>query len=227
MAAALSHDLNTPTGALKSSIDTLAALASRRPGANEAQLTRISALENQVRRSASEAANRLQEIVKRLQRVTNLDRADIQLVDINALLQDVAYLLESEIRVRQCDLKLEFAEVPPVMCRPQQISAVLTNIFNLLSEMNGQPGKTIRVQTHTRESEIEIVFHGTAPQMRSAETQAIFEPGFSERSGRVVASNWVLFMARQVLRENGGDMRLDKSSPAEPRLILSLAAKRE
>lgn len=225
MAAALSHELNTPVGALKSSIDTLGALAARREGASEAQLARVFALEDQVLRSARDAANRLQQVVLRLQRVTNLDRAEVQLVDINALLQDVVYLLESEMRVRQREVKLEFGELAPVTCRPQQISAVLTNVFNLIADTDGRPGWTLRVQTKATGRDIEIVFYGTGPQFRSNETQAIFEPGFAERSGRVVASNWVLFMARQILRENGGEMRIDKSSATEHTLVLSLPAK--
>jgi signal transduction histidine kinase len=227
MAAALSHDLNTPVGALKSSIDTLTALASRREGAGAAQLARISALEAQVRRSAGEAASRLQQVVLRLQRVTNLDRAEVQLVDLNGLLQDVVYLFESEIRVRQRHISLEFGQLEPVLCRPQQISAVLTNVLTMIGDVDARPGWTVHVQTRTREREAEIVFRGTGPQLRSAETQAIFEPGFAERSGRVVASSWVLFMARQILRENGGEMRVDKSDPAEHTLVISLPVKQQ
>lgn len=207
MAAALSHELNTPVGALKSSIDTLGALAARRNTTNETQIARIAALEEQVRRSARDAAARLQEVVLRLQRVTNLDRAEVQSVDLNALLKDVVYLMQSEAQARQRDVKLHLTELPPIECRPQQIGAVLSNVLNAAVE---SAASTILIETMLNGRSAEIVFHSTAVQLNAAETQAIFDPAFEEMRGRIAAANWGLFMARQVIRENGGEMRLEK-----------------
>jgi two-component system C4-dicarboxylate transport sensor histidine kinase DctB len=218
MAAALSHELNTPVGALKSSIDTLAVLADRRRDATGDQLVRIESLEHQVRRSARDAAVRLQQVVQRMQRVTNLDRAEVQQVDLNALIKDVAYLLDSESRLRLRELNLSLGELPEVTCRPQQISAVLSNVLGSAVE---SPGAEIRIETRARNGEAEIAIQGAAARLSSAETQAIFDPGFAERSGRIQSANWSLFMARQVLRENGGEMRMEKDS-----LILSLPLRR-
>lgn len=219
MAAALSHELNTPVGALKSSIDTLAVLADRRKQANTSeQLTRIESLEHQVRRSARDAALRLQQVVQRMQRVTNLDRAEVQQVDLNALLKDVVYLLDSESRIRDRTVTLTLGEIPEVKCRPQQISAVLSNVLGSAVET---PGGPINLQTRVAGTEVEILLDGAGPRLSSAETQAIFDPGFAERSGRIQSANWSLFMARQVLRENGGEMRMERNS-----LVLSLPLRR-
>jgi signal transduction histidine kinase len=207
MAAALSHELNTPVGALKSSIDTLAALAERRKTTNEVQLTRINALEEQVRRSGREAAARLQEVVLRLQRVTNLDRAEVQTVDLNSLVKDVVYLMQSEAQARQREVQMHLEELPPIDCRPQQLSAVLSNVLTATVE---SAASTVLVETCLNDGSAEIVFHTTAPQLDAAETQAIFDPGFEELRGRIAAGNWGLFMARQVIRENGGEMRMER-----------------
>lgn len=224
MAAALSHELNTPVGALKSSIDTLSALASRREGASEAQLHRIASLEQQVRQSAKDAATRLQQVVQALQRVTNLDRAEVQEIDLNSLLKDVVYLLESEMRLRQREVELSLGNLPPVRCRPQQISAVLSNLFAVMAE--SRDASHINVATHVADHEVVVVFSGPGGHLRSNETQAIFEPGFAERSGRVVASSWGLFMARQIVRENGGEMRVEKFGNTGSRLVMTLPASR-
>lgn len=218
MAAALSHELNSPVGALKSSIDTLAVLAERRQSASGEQLVRIESLEKQVRRSSRDAALRLQQVVQRMQRVTNLDRAEVQKVDINSLLKDVVYLLDSESRLRMREVKLSLGEVPEVTCRPQQISAVLSNVLGSAVDMAGGP---ISLETRLRDGEVEIWMQGAGPALSSSETQAIFDPGFAERSGRIQSANWSLFMARQVLRENGGEMRMEKDS-----LVLSLPVRR-
>jgi signal transduction histidine kinase len=52
----------------------------------------------------------------------------------------------------------------------------------------------------------------------------VFDPGFAERSGRVMAGNWGLFMARQVIREHGGDMRVERN-PGGAALVVSLPAR--
>ena len=207
MAAALSHELNTPVGALKSSIDTLGALAERRNTTNEVQIARITALEEQVRRSAREAASRLQEVVLRLQRVTNLDRAEVQSVDLNSLVRDVVYLMQSEAQARQREVKLHLEDLPSIECRPQQLSAVLQNVLTAAVE---SAASAVLVETSQNDGFAEIIFHTTAPQLNAAETQAIFDPGFEELRGRIAAGNWGLFMARQVIRENGGEMRMER-----------------
>jgi signal transduction histidine kinase len=218
MAAALSHELNTPVGALKSSIDTLTVLADRRHDATGDQLVRIESLESQVRRSARDAALRLQQVVQRMQRVTNLDRAEVQKTDVNALLKDVVYLLDSESRIREREVMLSLGDVPEVTCRPQQISAVFSNVLGSATEM---PGGPIHLETRLRHGDVEIVVQGAGPRLSAAETQAIFDPAFAERSGRIQSANWSLFMARQVLRENGGEMRMERDS-----LVLSLPVTR-
>ena len=207
MAAALSHELNTPVGALKSSIDTLAALAERRNTTNEVQIARINALEEQVRRSARDAAARLQDVVMRLQRVTNLDRAEVQSVDLNSLVRDVVYLMQSEAQSRQREVKLHLTDLPSIDCRPQQLSAVLQNVLTAAVE---SAASTVLVETVVNDGLAEVIFHTTAPQLNAAETQAIFDPGFEELRGRIAAGNWGLFMARQVIRENGGEMRMER-----------------
>jgi K+-sensing histidine kinase KdpD len=226
MAAALSHELNTPVGTMKSSIDTLGALAARRHGASETQLHRIDALEQQVLQSARDAALRLQKVVQALQRVTNLDRAEIQNVDVNALLKDVLYLLESQMRLLQSEVELVLgSDLPGVRCRPQQISAVLSNVFGLVSE--SKDSSRVHVETRSAGREVEILFRGSSTNLRSSETQAIFDPGFAERSGRVVASSWGLFMARQVVREHGGEMRMERGDHAQTTIVLTLPAARD
>ncbi|HYO80582.1 MAG TPA: HAMP domain-containing sensor histidine kinase [Bryobacteraceae bacterium] len=210
MAATLSHELNTPVGALKSSIDTLSALASRRQTAAPEQMERIAALEEQVRQSARDAASRLQQVVQRMQRVTNLDRAEVLSVDLNTLLKDVVYLLESESRLRGREVQLKLSDLPAITCKPQQVSAIFSNVLG--SAVEGRSTEPVEVVTRTKGREVEVRFVGIGSQLDASETQAIFDPGFAERSGRIRAANWSLFMARQILRENGGEMRMESSS---------------
>ena len=94
LAAALSHELNSPIGALISGVDTLLLLAARMATSSQTDQGRLVRLQADLRRSIRESSDRLKEIVARMQRFTNLDRAEVQAANINEILSDVALLLE-------------------------------------------------------------------------------------------------------------------------------------
>jgi two-component system, NtrC family, sensor kinase len=76
LAAALSHELNSPIGALKSAVDTLLLINARLATAESAERERLLRLQADLRRSLHQSSSRLAQIVGRMQRFTNLDRAE-------------------------------------------------------------------------------------------------------------------------------------------------------
>ena len=214
LAAALSHELNTPVGTLKSSIDTLEKIAARRMAAatvGAGGADPLDALESDLRASARKSAVRLQEIVARMHRLTNLDRAEIQRVDLNGLVKDVVYLLESQTRLRDTDVKLMLDTLPEVACRPEQISAVLVSLVENAVDASAGRGP-VTITTIARETTVEIRIHDSGPGIRSGTTTVLFDPGFREANGRVGTSNWSMFTSRQIVREHGGDIRLESAT---------------
>ncbi|MBZ5584678.1 MAG: hypothetical protein LAQ30_21200, partial [Acidobacteriia bacterium] len=85
LAAALSHELNSPLGALMSGVDTLVLVAARQALSPPSEQERLVRLQADLRGSVRESAGRLQQIIERMQRFTNLDRAEVQEVDLNGL----------------------------------------------------------------------------------------------------------------------------------------------
>src|SRR5436309_2825984 len=81
-AAALSHELNSPLGALKSALQTCNALAEKKATLQVEKRREAEEIEAQLRRSAIDSADRLHQIVLRMQRFTNMDRKEILLVDL-------------------------------------------------------------------------------------------------------------------------------------------------
>ena len=58
-----------------------------------------------------------------MQRFSNLDAAEVQAANVNDLINDVAALLEPKYKGK-VEVKIDLHPVPPLVCRPQQISAV-------------------------------------------------------------------------------------------------------
>ena len=63
LAAALSHELNSPIGALVSGVDTLLLLAARQAHSSPPEQQRLIVLQNELRKSIQQSTDRLREIV--------------------------------------------------------------------------------------------------------------------------------------------------------------------
>jgi signal transduction histidine kinase len=206
VAAGLSHELNSPIGVLASAVDTLAHLADKMGSAVPEERERLRPLLADVRRSGRESTERLRSIVGRMQRFTNLDRAEVQSADLNELIDDVVALIAS--RSEGASVVSDLQPLPRVVCRPQQLSAVFSNLIgNALEAVDGRG----RVLINSRENgdQIEISIEDNGRGIAAEELATLFDPAaFRVSQGRVSAGHWSLFSCRQIVREHGGDIEV-------------------
>jgi signal transduction histidine kinase len=209
MAAALSHEINSPLGTLRSSIGTLLVLADRMADAPPETRARLAATRDDLLRSVEESAARIEDVSQRLRRFVSLEEAEIKAADINDLLTDVTLLHRDEIE--QTHARLEFdleEELPPLTCRPQLLTAAFSTLLsNALHAVNGD-GR-ISIETRGRGDEVEITIRDNGRGMSAEEADTIFDPTFKVAEGRVSSSNWSLFNSRQIVYEHGGEISLE------------------
>jgi signal transduction histidine kinase len=207
LAAALSHELNSPIGALVSGVDTLLLLAARQPHSTPQEQQRLIVLQNELRKSIQQSTDRLREIVARMQRFSNLDMAEVQAANVNDLVTDVAALLEPRYDGK-VEVQMDLQPVPPLVCRPQQLSAVFSNLMgNAIDATNGD-GRVV-VTSRSKDSAVEVSFADNGRGLNPHEIETIFDPGFKVSHGRVGTGNWSMFSSRQIVREHGGDIRIE------------------
>jgi signal transduction histidine kinase len=201
LAAALSHELNSPIGVLASAVETLAAAASR----NENTPARVKAVIDDTRHAGKESAQRLRSLVARMQRFTNLDRAEVQAVQVNDVIADVIALMDPETRSRA---NIDFRPAPLLprfVGRPQQLSAVFSNIISNAVEAGSQ----VTIETRPVDSHIEVTVADNGPGMSPEVLAGAFNPATFKISGsRIAAGNWGLFNCRQIAQEHGGDIEI-------------------
>ncbi|MDZ4803052.1 MAG: HAMP domain-containing sensor histidine kinase [Bryobacteraceae bacterium] len=217
LAAALSHELNSPIGVLVSSVDTLLLLAARQATSAEAEQQRLVVLQNDLRRSIRTSTTRLGEIVARMQRFTNLDKADVQLANINEILSDVTALLEPNWKGK-AEVVLELQPVPPLVCRPQQLSALFAGLLGNAVEATNGDGR-VSVATREKGTDVEIEIADNGHGLAEEQVRDIFDPGFRVEKGRVSSGNWSMFSSRQIIREHGGDITLT-SAPGKGTIVI-------
>ncbi|MBC7927658.1 MAG: HAMP domain-containing histidine kinase [Bryobacteraceae bacterium] len=212
LAAALSHELNSPVGALISAVDTLLLLAARQATSSAAEQQRLVPLQNELRKSIRQSSERLKEIVARLQRFTNLDQAEVQSANVNELITDVYGLLESSFKSK-VTVELDLQPVPELICRPQQLSAVFSNLLGNATEATNGDGRVL-VSTGRNFDVVEIKVIDNGRGLSAEQIATIFDPGFRVTRSRVSTGNWGLYSSRQIIREHGGDITLS-STPGE------------
>jgi signal transduction histidine kinase len=209
MAAALTHEINSPLGTLRSSIDTLVALTERQVDAEPEERARLQGTREDLVRSIAESAARIDEVTRRLGRFVTIEDSDPRSADLNELVSDVTLLHERELdeaHVR-LDVHLE-PSLPPLHCRPQLLSAVFSTLLsNAIQAVNGDA--RIAIETRTLGAEIEITIRDNGRGMSEAEAGTIFDPSFKVADGRIASGNWSLFNSRQIVYEHGGDISLE------------------
>ncbi len=197
LAAALSHELNTPLGALKSAVQTITSATGRLSEATPERRERLVRAIEDAGGVATHAVDRMSSVVQRIQRFSNLDGAEEQQIDIPAMLGDVITLhagTGSGTRVETA-----FAPLPKFRGQPQALSAILSTLLRKALDAAGPNG---RVAVRTRHSGPRLIIeidHG------HVDLPVDFQLGFAVERDRVSA-NWDLFSARQVIRALGGDI---------------------
>jgi signal transduction histidine kinase len=216
LAAALSHELNSPIGALSSAVDTLLLLSAKQ-SAKPIDPQRFVVLLNDLRKTIGDSTNRLSDIVSRMQRIANLDRSEVQRVSVNELINDAVEISGARLRER-ARLNLELGDVPSMICKPQQLSAVFRNLVtNSVEALNGNG--QIRISSKVHDSNIEVEVQDNGKGMDKAQLSSLFDPEFRVDGNRVGTGNWSMFSARQVVREHGGEITVN-SKPGEGTRVL-------
>jgi len=225
-AAAMSHELNSPLGALTSAFDTLVQIHKRVQSQPE-QLKRLEEVFDQAARSGRQSTERLKETVERMKHLTNFDRAEERVVDLNELWSDTVALLDSELEPK-AEVKLDLTPIPPLKCRPQQIGAVFSNLLRNAAAAMDRRGR-IRVSSQARNGEIVLEVEDNGRGIPADHLEGLFDPAFHVDRGRVSTTHWGLFITRTIVTDHGGHIELDskEGQGTTVRILLPVIANRQ
>jgi signal transduction histidine kinase len=223
MAAALSHEINSPLGTLRSSIETLVALTDRQADAPPELRQGLEKTRAELCRSIGESAARIDEVTARLRRLASLEDAETKPADLNELLTDVALIHEQALHERGIRLDFDLEHLPPFDCRPQLLSAAFSALLsNAIDAVRG--GGRIEISTRRRGPQVEITIRDNGRGMSPEEADGIFDPSLKIEGGRVASGNWSLFNSRQIVYEHGGEIRLNTAEGAGTSMSVILPA---
>ena len=203
LAAALSHELNTPLGAFNSALDTLATVFERQRQGRSPDPK----IASQAFQAAGTASGRLTETIERMKHLTNLGRAGIQLVDLNQLWHDTVTLIRAEFG-EDLNLKLELSPLPDFKGNPQQLSTVFANLLRNAAAAIDSSGM-IFVSSSVGDGELILEVRDTGIGIAPDRIPNLFNPSFQVARNRVGTTNWGLFVAQSIIVNHGGQIEIE------------------
>ena len=159
--------------------------------------------------SARQSIERLMRIVERMKQLTNLDRAEEQMVDLNELWSSSVDLLRGELDPK-ANVLLELNSLPRLKCKPQQMSAVFTNLLRNAANSMDRRG-TIQITSDRRGSEIVLEVRDDGRGISPDRLSLLFDPTFRVEGQRVSTTNWGLFVSRSIVAEHGGQIEIEST----------------
>jgi len=117
--------------------------------------------------------------------------------------------------VSQRRVKLGLQPLPLIWCRPHGLMGAIASILNNIPD-SALPAT---IDTYREGADVGVkVVHSIA----GAECQEDANLAFAVVGGRIRASGWDLFAARQLVRENGGELRLKRLEGLEQIVTITL-----
>ena len=169
LTAGIAHEINQPLGAILSNADTAELLLDR---GDPAQLDEVRQILADIRRDDLRAS----EVIRHLRALLRKRELELQPLDINRTISDVARLLSENARRRDIDFTTELEmSLPLVAADRVHMEQVLLNLLlNAMDAMAGKPAGERRLQVTTRmtkDRHVEVAIAdsgvGITPQLRT------------------------------------------------------------
>ena len=187
LAAGLAHEMNTPLGVARSSLDTLGRARQRVADElpSDAVSGRVQAALSAMQSAQTtsvEALRRLEELVLSLRRFTRLDEAEVQNVNLNECV-DAAFSLLPPTLCKGILVERLLAPLPRIRGWPGKINQALLTLLVNAAEVQQSRGR-IRVESMTRGDACLVRVIDDGPGIPEAARDKLFEITFDVSGGR-------------------------------------------
>ena len=216
LVAGFAHELNSPLGALSSSLDTIeravlrlqneVGVLSDQPVHNgsEKSIKLMPALKEAMQ-VARKACHRVDTLMKTLRHFSNLDQAPRRSIDVRECVESTLALMIREMG-QEIVVRKSLGEVPLVECYPMDLNQVLMNLFLNAKEATAGKGE-ILISTWSNESAVIIEIRDNGKGIPPEQFDKIFEPGFTTK-GSGIGTGMGLPLCRRIMHRHNGNIRV-------------------
>jgi len=216
LVAGITHEINTPLGALQSNSDTVSRailklksiLSSNPSPALLAESVQIIDTIAELCRINLVATERMIHTVSTLKSFARLDRAAQAHVNIHEGLDSALTLLNHQLGDR-IKVQIQYGDVPRITCFPNALNQVFMNLLvNAIQAIDG-PG-TINLKTYALNDSVVVEIRDSGMGIPSTNLSRIFDPGFTTK-GVKVGTGLGLSIAYRIVREHNGKIEVEST----------------
>lgn len=209
LVAGVSHELNTPLGAIRSNHDVIerALLKLQEILEDEvvtpdelADVRRIVRAMDGVLRTNGIAVERMSQIIRSLGTFGRPDRAEVDRVDLREGIEGTLAVLHGELKDLRVELQLD--DIPEIECYPNRLNQVFMNIVHNAQQAM-DPGGALKIRTRADGDSVIIEIEDTGKGIDPDHLASIFKPGFTTK-GRRVGMGLGLAISKQIIDHHGG-----------------------
>jgi len=233
LVAGIAHEINSPLGALQANSGTIKTAAARvvawlarNPAEMPDDIQRsVTALED-ASGQLTIATERVHEIIRRLAEFAQLDRPNLQTIQISECLETTLRLMGQELG-DGVEVIRDFEDVPEIEASPRQLNRLFMNLLLNAHEAIRQAGRSGRIRLrvfHDRDLlgvEIEDNGCGISPH----ELSKIFDPGFTTK-GVQVGTGLGLAICYQIVQGHQGRISVHSREGVGTRFAVLLPVNR-
>ncbi len=206
--AGVAHEVNNPLMA----IATLAETRLEDEGLSDEVREELHLIVRQARRAGR--------LLSGLLRFVRPDTTVAESANLVAVCQGAVELVSYRFRHEEVSLESRLDDqLPSVMGDPTRIEQILvnllTNALDALAEV--PPPRLIRLRTDHRGDQIQLIVEDNGPGIRPALARSVFRPFTSTKGKR--GTGLGLYISRQIMRDLGGDLRLEIPSAGGSRFV--------
>jgi signal transduction histidine kinase len=205
LAASISHEINQPLGAILANAETAELLLDAKT-ANAEELRQIL---TDIRRDDVRAS----EVMRRVRALASRQEIEMKPLDVNAVAQSAASLLEPEARRRGVTLTKDFRSgLPPTRADEVSLQQVLINLaLNGMEAMTETPGgrRRLTIATRLRGSRLVVRVSDTGHGIATADRKRLFESFFTTKQHGLGLG---LSICRSIIEAHGGRIAADNDA---------------
>ncbi|RKY78841.1 hypothetical protein DRQ12_05110 [candidate division KSB1 bacterium] len=154
---------------------------------------------------AMEGAERIRRIVQGLLDFSNVQRTELESVNLNKSLANTLQILRYEL-TQKAKIITEYGDLPSITCYPGQLNQVFMNILIYLSQIIKQKGD-IKIKTYQKNKNIFIEISNTGGQIPEKKLSSLFMPRFNpylSEHEKAVGLN----VSYEIIKHHGGEIEV-------------------